>query len=287
MTDQDSNLCTPVKEIEALKVALNKETDDEIEDQSEVTKRDEVRRSVRTRIPTEKMLAYQREESEKAERKLMHAYEEWKVEARKARGQLKTDIPESQLATLIDTLDNKRDIVMNAYIRVRSYATPPTDTRRRIDACDAVTKDIVRIAYERISGVDGDFDSERVRGHLRELLDRDCAHSIYGSTVSCISSKSSTPISQPSLNSVLMAKRIEAAAELAAKEAEYATIMEEKEEREKILLLEEKQKKELDAQRSEFERLQAIKELRAAKARLEVYDKEESINPFAREFKIF
>ncbi len=47
MTDQDSNLCTPVKEIEALKVALNKETDDEIEDQSEVTKRDEVRRSMR------------------------------------------------------------------------------------------------------------------------------------------------------------------------------------------------------------------------------------------------
>ncbi len=61
MTDQDSNLCTPVKEIEALKVALNKETDDEIEEQSEVTKRDEVRRSVRARIPTEKKLAYQRE----------------------------------------------------------------------------------------------------------------------------------------------------------------------------------------------------------------------------------
>ncbi len=61
MTDQDSNLCTPVKEIEALKVALNKETDDEIEEQSEVTKRDEVRRSVRAWIPTEKKLAYQRE----------------------------------------------------------------------------------------------------------------------------------------------------------------------------------------------------------------------------------
>ncbi len=34
----------------------------------------------------------------------------------------------------------------------------------------------------------------------------------------------------------------------------------------------------MDAQRSEFERLQAIKEVRAAKARLEVYDKEESIH---------
>lgn len=75
-----------------------------------------------------------------------------------------------------------------------------------------------------------------------------------------------------------MAKRIEAAAELAAKKAEYAMIMEEKEQREKIQLLEEKQRKELDAQRSEFERLQAIKEVRAAKARLEVYDKEENQN---------
>ncbi|RXN18705.1 hypothetical protein ROHU_025998 [Labeo rohita] len=167
---------------------------------------------------------------------------------------------------------------MNAYIKVRSYATPPTDTRRRIDACDAVTKDIVKIAYERISGVDGDFDSEGVRRRLRELLDRDYARSVYGSTVSRISSKSSTPTSQPSLNSILMAKRIEAAAELAAKEAEYATIMEEKEQREKIQLLEEKQKKELDAQKSEFERLQAIKEVRAARARLDVYDKEETIH---------
>ncbi len=188
-------MCTPVKEIEVLKVAQNKETDDEIEDQSEVSKRDEVRRSVRERITTEKMLAYQREESEKAERKLMHAYEKWKAKARKARGQLKTDIPESQLATLIDTLENKRDTVMNAYIRVRSYTTPPTDTRRRINACDAVTKDIVKIAYERISGVDGGFDSERVRGHLRELLDRDYARSIYGSTAGVFNSGPRDPFS--------------------------------------------------------------------------------------------
>ncbi len=123
-------MCTPVKEIVVLKVAQNKETDDEIEDQSEVTKRDELHRSVCERIPTEKMLAYQGEESKKAERKLMHAYEKWKAEARTARGQLKTDILEIQLATLINTLNNERDTVMNAYIRVRSYATPATDTRR-------------------------------------------------------------------------------------------------------------------------------------------------------------
>lgn len=106
MTDQGSKLCTPVKEMEALKIlpSQSRDTEDEIEDHSDGVKTDEVRRSGRERIPTEKMLAYQREESHKAERRLMHAYEQWKAEARKARGQLKTDIPESQLATLIDTL---------------------------------------------------------------------------------------------------------------------------------------------------------------------------------------
>lgn len=75
-----------------------------------------------------------------------------------------------------------------------------------------------------------------------------------------------------------MAKRKEAEAELAAKEAEYAIIIEEKEQRERIQLLEERQRRELDAQRSEFERLQTVKEVRAARARLKVYDKEEIIS---------
>lgn len=61
--------------------------------------------------------------------------------------------------------------MINAYVRVRGYVTPSTDTRRRIDACDAVSKDIVKIAYERISGVDWDFEGERVMERLCELLD--------------------------------------------------------------------------------------------------------------------
>lgn len=100
MTDKESKSCTPVKEIEVLKTALNKDNDNVIEDESEVVKTDEVRRFVRERIPTGKMLTYQKEESQKAERKLMQAYEKWKAEVRKAREQLKTDISDTQLATL-------------------------------------------------------------------------------------------------------------------------------------------------------------------------------------------
>nr|XP_055041009.1 uncharacterized protein LOC129428127 [Misgurnus anguillicaudatus] len=275
MTSQGSEPCIPVKEMETVEVqpSQSKALDDELEHHSE-GEGNELRRSVRKRIPTEKMLAYQMEMSQKAEGRLMQTYEQWKAEARKAREQLKTDISESELAMLVDTMEGERDKVMNAYIKVRSDVTPSTDIRRRIDACDAVTKDIVKMAYERISGVDGDFDSEAVKVRLRELLVRDYARSVYGSTVSRISSKPS----QSSLNSVLRAKQIEAAAELAAKEAEYAAIIEEREQRKRIQLLEEKQRQELNAEKSELQTLQAVREVRAARARLEVYDREETIH---------
>lgn len=98
MTDQGSKSCTPVKEMEALKIipSQNKDTDDEMEDHFEGVKTDEVCRSVCERIPTEKMLAYPREESQKAEKKTYACMRKMEsCEARKARGQLKTDIPSS------------------------------------------------------------------------------------------------------------------------------------------------------------------------------------------------
>lgn len=182
MTSQGSEPCIPVKEMETVETqpSLSKAIDDELEDHSE-GEGNEIRHSVRKHIPTEKMLAYQMEMSQKAESRLMQSYEQWKAEARKAREQLKTDISESELAMLVDTMEGERDKVMNAYIKVRSDVTPSTDIRRWIDACDAVTKDIVKMAYERISGVDGDFDSEAVKVRLRELLVRDYARSVYGS----------------------------------------------------------------------------------------------------------
>lgn len=58
------------------------------------------------------------------------------------------------------------------YAEIRDQLTPSSDTRCRIDACEAVTTDIIKIAYERISGIDGNFDSKTVKYRLCELLDR-------------------------------------------------------------------------------------------------------------------
>ena len=157
------------------------------------------------------------------------------------------------------------------YMEIRAHLTPSSETRCRVDACEAVTRDIVKIAFERISGIDGEFDSEEVKQHLHELLQRDYAHSIYGSTASRSSKNSSKGSSQ---HSVIAVKRADAAAELAAKEAEYEVLLKEERQKVKIQLLEEQQRRELEAQKLELERLKAEKDIRAARARFTTYDQE-------------
>lgn len=171
----------------------------------------------------------------------------------------------------MDSLEKERDSVLKLYTEIRDHIIPSTDMRRLVDACEAVTIDIIKVAHERLSGID-DYDSEKVKTRLRELLDKDYAHSIYGSSVTLPSRHSSVRRSHSS--SSVAAKRAEAAAELAAKEAEFEVLIEEKKQKENIQLLEERQRKELESQKRELERLTAEKELKAARARLKAYNEE-------------
>ncbi|CAJ1066522.1 GRB10-interacting GYF protein 2-like [Xyrichtys novacula] len=215
--------------------------------------------------PTPKMLDLLKDEAQKKERKLVSMYERWKIQARESRKRLKMDLSESELSFLVETLEKERDAIMSTYLQIRDHITVSTELRRCVDACDAVTTDIRKIAYERLTGIDGDFDAEQAQRPLKDLLKRSCAHSIYGSTVSRMSCRSST--SQYS-------KCVDAAADLAAKEAEYDALLMEKKQREKILHLEEQQRRQLEAERCELERLQAEKDVKAAHARLQVYSLE-------------
>ncbi|XP_065140714.1 uncharacterized protein [Paramisgurnus dabryanus] len=238
----------------------------------DLTESQGTRRSVRPRNPTEKMLAFQNEEALKKERKLNSMYEYWKMLARKTRVQLKSDLTESQLATLIDTLEDEKDKVMRVYVDIRNHVTPSTELRRRVDACEAVTTDLIKVAYERISGID-EFDVEQVKHRLKDLLESSYARSIYGSTVSRISHKSSSQLSHHAASSCVASKHAEAAAELAAKEVEYKMLMEENKRKKKIQDLQEKQERDLDAQKRELEQLQAEKDLKVAQARFEAYNR--------------
>lgn len=151
---------------------------------------------------------------------------------------------------------------------------PSTKLRRKIDVCEAVTKDIVRIFLERIAAIGGDFDEKRERCRLHQLLTHNYAHSIYGTAFQ-------SRASHHSESSSIAAKRAEAAAELAAKEAHYRVMQEELKQRKKIRLMEEQHKRKLETQWAHLECLQAERDMDAACARLEIHDweiKQESVH---------
>lgn len=97
-----------------------------------------------------------------------------------------------------------------------------------------------------MSGI-GDFDAEQVKIRLRMLFDHSYAHSIYGSTVWRVSHKPRAHPSHQSVALCIAVKCADAAAELAAKEAEYEVLLEVKKQKERIQHFEEQQKTDLDA----------------------------------------
>lgn len=215
-----------------------------------------LRHSERKSVPTEKFIAYQKEEMSKKERRLLSLSEKWKVQIRSTKQNLKKNTSDMELANMADTIEKGKDDVMKAYNEIRQSATPSIDLRHKIDACEAVTKDIMKIINERLSRINNVFDAEREKHKLRELHAHDYAHSIYGTA-----SQSAT--SHRSETTAMAAKRAEAAAELAAKEAQYKLMEEERKQKEKIRMME-----------SELERFQAEKDVKVARVKLESYDRE-------------
>lgn len=171
-------------------------------------------------------------------------------------------------SSLVDILEKGKDDILKLYTEIRSHIAPSADLRRKIDACEAVTCDITKIIYKRITDIDGDFNAECERKRLRELLGRVYAISIYGSTAA------KSGLSHYSSSSHIAVKWAEAAADLAAKKAEYKIIQEENKQRERIKALEEQHQRELEIQKSELERLQAGRGVEAAQARFEAYNRE-------------
>ncbi len=280
--DMNEQITSLQQEIQDLKDSLKDEIEDRQNIKDSITCKEQIltelqnkaqsmsdlpRRSERVKVQTEKMITFQREEMSKKEKRLTTLYEQWKKQVRETRERLKLDITDKEMSELADIIEQRRNDVLKLYSEIRNQMAPSSDIRRKIDACDAITHDIVRIILERLSGVDEDFDAERERTRLRGLLEHDFARSIYGSTAA-------SNRSQRSSSSQLTAKRADAAAELAAKEAEYEIVLEEQRQQEKIKALEEEHKKQMAAQTSELERLKAQKDVKAARARFEAYNRE-------------
>lgn len=172
------------------------------------------------------------------------------------------------MAKMADLIEKGTADVMKVYGEIRERTTVTNEIRRKVDACEAVTKDMLKIIYERLTEVDGDFDAERERKRLRQLHAHDYAHSIYSTASQSLHS------SRHSASLSIAAKRADAVAELAAKEVQYKLMEEEIEQKEKIRLMEEQHNKELDRQRVELQRLQVKGNLETARVKLQTYDRE-------------
>lgn len=67
-----------------------KEADGQTDSHNVETQSEGTRHSKRKHVLTEKMLAYQQEESQKKEKKIVSLYNQWKIEARSAREHLES-----------------------------------------------------------------------------------------------------------------------------------------------------------------------------------------------------
>lgn len=209
---------------------------------------------------TEKMLTYQSEELSKREKRLLHKHEQWKILIKEARQDLKNDLSDEDLAALADMLKERQKDLVNDYDDIRSCVTPSPNLRHKMEACNAIFKDLMKIIYERMAEAKGEFGAQRESHAIHQLLNHNNPHSIYGTAPL-------TNVSQFQAESSL------AADELAAQEAQCKFMQEERMQKEKI----EQQMQELEMQT--FQCLQAERDMQAAGATLEVYNREVQQGP--------
>ena len=141
---------------------------------------------------------------------------------------------------------------MGVYSEIRERATPSTEMRHKVDACEAVTKDLIRQsmnAYQQMA-----IMMQYVKGTV----------SISYMPMTMLTPYLALLLSHVPVNTestILTANRTDAAAELATKEAQCKTQQEEREQKEKIRIMEEYHRKELEIQKSEFESLQVERDM--------------------------
>lgn len=222
----------------------------------------------RIRKQTQKMQEFQMEEAQKKERKFFLLYDKWKMDARYFRMKLKSFMSEEEIWKLVEVLKASNKNVKSVFEEIRNKSTPSVDVRRRVDTCEAVTNELLKVAYDRAVDEEEDFDADKEQGRLHQLLSHKYAHSIYGSDASFSSYDSNKS------NTTLAVKRAEAAADFEAKKANYELMVEEEKKRAAIQRLENEQRKILEDEKIALERLQAAREVNVAKVRLNVLNKE-------------
>lgn len=189
----------------------------------------------------------------------MFTYLNFKAEAQFIRSRLKEECSKTELDDMMVTAEKREAELKQTYESIRALNVPSQDIRRRMDSCTSVTSEITALLKRRCAEAGTkEFDAEAVKETLFQLLQRDDARSVYGSTVS----RSERDSQQGSHMSV---ERAEAAARIAPKRAELK--------REKEISA---QRKEVIAQQERLKMLEEQRDLEVMEAEYIVYAEEES-----------
>ncbi|XP_061154114.1 uncharacterized protein LOC133167369 [Syngnathus typhle] len=272
---------------------LKRET--EISEGKQPAPEDALRRSERSRRLTEKGQELEETKLKGLQHRFSRTYDKWKILAKKSRKEIEGASSQENLQTLINKIKEASNDVQQAYEDLRKCIIPDKETRRRTDTCDTVSRQILEHAWNHLQDKDNEQEIEWFE--TGSVFSLGVSEACSASSRSSLSSKSSCKSSKIS----------EAAAELAANEATLEVQEQvEREERELRNLEAEyrqrlvRQKKEraqeeeqcrqrlaqqeeecaankqvLEEKRRKIERLETIKKMNAAKAKLEVYKQEQ------------
>lgn len=215
------------------------------------------RKSSRERVLTDRMMENMEQEAAKREERCLLCFDRWKLMVKEYRQTNKTESNEEVLGNMIDNITKLERDVLQAFEHFRSASdTPPQGIVRKVDACVAISKDLISAINEKISG----FEDSAFN-----LRNNKYAKSVFSDlTLSSVSESDS-------VRSQLSAKYIDAAADLAFKKVELESIKREEENQKKFQALQEQQRQLLEAQQREVRKLQVEKSVAIAEAKLQAY----------------
>nr|XP_046179278.1 uncharacterized protein LOC124010653 [Oncorhynchus gorbuscha] len=279
----------------------------------------EPRKGERVRRLTEKGRELRDERWRQLEHRFRVSYEKWKALVKEAKLSLTGCCSEDLLEDLLNKISHTSTELNLVYVNLRQIDIPDNDIRRRVDTCEAVTMSIIKTVRCHLKGRE-EGQSNQIELHWKDSNSLCMSELSHKSSLNYQpSSASSQSQSNSKVNSrrssVSSVKRQEAAAEVAANQAALEVMVKQERQLEELQRLEDEDKKRtaeqeaeavkrsleearlrvklevenaarrrtLEDKRRELERLEVLKKLNAAKARMQVYEQDENSEDEKRE----
>ncbi|KAE8291618.1 hypothetical protein D5F01_LYC08974 [Larimichthys crocea] len=251
-------------------------------EESEVNSKLSVEKEKRKRRLTEKGQELHDENLKKLQRNFNRKYERWKDLAKEARKALYLPHSGAVLQEHQNKVQSADAEVRQRYEDIRRHSVPDGDTRRRVDTCGAVSRQLI----ERLHVLLHEDTAQHFSKIQAPWGDTGSVFSSGEDKLSLLSSSISGRGSGRS--SLSSARKLEAQAELAATKAALDVLDKMEQEEKELKRLEDENRtklaqqeaenaerqKLLEEKRRQLERLEATKRMSAAKARLQVYEQD-------------